>query len=80
MNVSPQQQQEALAGKPVHLRDPETNSEFVLLRADMYNRVKSVVEEEEFDPSIGYEAFREAAGDEWNDPALDVYEQYRKQP
>jgi hypothetical protein len=79
MNVTPQQQQDALDGRAVRLCDPQTQAEFILLRADLYERVKGLVEED-FDPGVGYEAFRQAAGDEWDDPSLDVYEQYRNQP
>jgi hypothetical protein len=38
-----------------------------------------MIEEMEEDDDIGdlWAAFLEAAGEEWDDPALDVYEQYR---
>jgi hypothetical protein len=77
MNVTPQQQREAMEGRAVPLHDPETHADFVLIRADLYDRVRGLVVEE-LDPSFGYDAFRQAAGEEWDDPALDVYEQYRK--
>ena len=49
----------------------------VIVRADVYQRISALLELGEFDPSVGYQEFREAAGDEWDDPALDVYERYR---
>ena len=52
----------------------------VIVRADVYQRISDLLELGEFDPSVGYQAFREAAGNEWDDLALDVYEQYRKAP
>ena len=75
MNLTREQVDSARAGEPVRAVDPETQTELVVLRADVYERLKSLLED--FDPRETYEAFRQAAGDEWDDPALDVYEQYR---
>jgi hypothetical protein len=47
--------------------DPETGQEYVLVPAEQFQKFKAVVDS----------ATRRA---DWNDPALDVYEQYRKRP
>ena len=45
--------------------DPETGQEYVLVPADQFQKLKTVVD-----------AVTRRA--DWDDPALDVYEQYRK--
>ena len=80
MHLTAEQLATVLTGEPLRFTAPETNSEFVLVSADLYERLKSLVIPGDCDPGDGYEAFRRAAGEEWDDPALDVYEQYRKKP
>jgi hypothetical protein len=55
--------------KPEHARacDPKTKETYVLVRADVYERMRSVID-----------GFTRRAG--WDDPELDVYERYRKKP
>ena len=45
--------------------DPETGQEYVLVPAEQYQKFKAVID-----------GISRRAG--WDDPALDVYEQYRK--
>jgi hypothetical protein len=78
MHLTAEQLEVVQNGKPLRFTAPETNSEFVVLRADVYDRVKALLDLDDFDPRQGYIAFGQAAGEEWDDPALDVYEQYRK--
>jgi hypothetical protein len=61
-----EEQQTALGkAQPAKLRDPRTNETYVLVRADQYERMRAVID-----------SATKRAG--WDDPALDVYEQYRK--
>ena len=61
-----QEQHAALNGEsPARVRDPQTNEAYVLVRADLYERMRKIVD-----------GTTRRAG--WDDPALDVYEQYRK--
>jgi hypothetical protein len=60
---------------PPQVHDPESDTTYVLIKKDTFERMKSVLGE---DDSEQWAAFLEAAGDEWDDPAMDVYEQYRK--
>jgi hypothetical protein len=63
-------------GEPVRLIDPRTNQVFVLLRADDYERVRSLLEED-FDIRDTYPAqFASAMRAGWNDPAMDDYDNY----
>ena len=52
---------------PARARDPKTNDTYVLVRAEVYDRMRAVID-----------GYTRRAG--WDDPALDVYEQYRKKP
>jgi hypothetical protein len=61
-------EQQALAQtgeQPPCVCDPETGTTYVLLRADIYERFRAMIES----------ATRRAG---WDDPALDTYERYRK--
>ncbi|MDX1947140.1 MAG: hypothetical protein SFU86_17200 [Pirellulaceae bacterium] len=69
--------------QPVRVSDPAQSASFVLVRADVYERFKSLFEE---DPVTAQERqfqlqqFGRRAG--WDDPALDVYADLdpRRQP
>jgi hypothetical protein len=52
---------------PQTVVDPETKETYVLVRADVYERLRAIVD-----------GVSRRAG--WDDPALDAYERYRKQP
>jgi hypothetical protein len=78
MQLTSEQLKAVERGEPLRFSSPDTNSEFVVLRADLFDRIEALFADDEFDPRLGYAAFRKAAGEEWDDPALDVYEQYRK--
>jgi hypothetical protein len=50
-------------GQPAVVVDPRTGEEFVLIRREMYEKVQKILA-----------PFNRG----WDDPGLDVYEQYRK--
>ena len=55
---------------PVRVVDPATNTEYVLLRADFYERVRHLFD----DPADAFMAqIESAAAAGWDDPAMDVY-------
>lgn len=60
---------------PLRVSDPSQSEQFVLVRADVYERFKSLFES---DPVTGQERafhlqeFGKRAG--WDDPAMDVYD------
>jgi len=63
-------------GRPVRLIDPTSHAEYVLIRADVYERVRTVLADDS-----AYEAFAKVAGPHgWDDPEMDSYERYRPQP
>jgi hypothetical protein len=60
-------QRQAMNGEsPPRIRDPQTNETFVLVRADVYERMRMIVD--------GY-----TKRAEWDDPTMTAYEKYRKQ-
>ena len=64
--TEPQRRALAEAGDaPPTVTDPDTRTEYVLVRADVYARLRAVVD-----------GIATRAG--WDDPQLDDYERYRK--
>ena len=74
--LSPEQKQAVTqAGEaPVRITDPDSNASFVLLRADLYERMLAA-SEGELDPCEGYPAVdRAMAEDDAVDPHLHLYQ------
>jgi hypothetical protein len=69
-------------GAPLYLVD-STNNRYVLLHADQFDKLKALFVEDEFDPRAMYPLIDEAMKEGWDDPAMDVYDDYdahRSQP
>jgi len=65
---------EEQGGSPVYIADAKTNMNYVLVRADVYERFKAVFEEE-FNPRETYHFVdRVMADDDANDPTLADYQ------
>src|SRR5262245_39216346 len=63
-------------GEPVRLIDPKTNALFVLMRADDYERVRPLLEDD-FDIRDAYAAqFASAMRAGWGDESMDEYDNY----
>ena len=73
-----QQQQIAIAGNgPIRLVHPTTHKEYVLLAADLFDRVRSIFDDDQFSAVDTYAAQSAAAGAAgWDDPEMDVYDNY----
>src|SRR4051794_28038310 len=70
---------EARGGAPVFLVDATTNANYVLLRAEQYEKIKALFGEdaEDFDPRALYPHVEQSFGRAgWDDPAMDVYNDY----
>jgi hypothetical protein len=60
---------------PLRLVDPDTNQQYVLLAADVYDRLQNVLTDP--DPHEFYPALERALRDEgWNEPHMDDYNRY----
>jgi len=78
-----EQEQHALdlGPKPVRLIDPRTNSAYVLLPADVYERVRDLLEDDVDMKDVAVLVARAMAEDDTNDPTLDFYQQkYGRKP
>lgn len=64
IDLTEEQLRELGNGEPAKLHDPRTDQTYVLVRADVYERMRAIVD-----------GVTKRAG--WDDPALDAYEQYR---
>jgi hypothetical protein len=61
------EQRQELEQKTPRARDPQTNQTYILVREEFYLKMRAIID-----------GYTKRAG--WDDPALDVYEQYRNQP
>ena len=62
-------------GQPVPLIDPDTNQEYVLLSAQIYERLRQFLDD--LNPRDLYPALHRALQDEgWNDLRMDEYNRY----
>lgn len=72
-----QQALDERAGEPLWLVDPRTQTAYVLLRADLYERVQALVEEADLTPEekllLLTESGRRAG---WDAPEMDDYDNY----
>jgi hypothetical protein len=66
-----EQNLEAVAkGEPFRFIAPKTNIEFVVVRADVYDRVKELFGDNEVDPEAMYPLLAEIAPEDWDDPSV----------
>jgi hypothetical protein len=74
-----EEQSQAVAAhpnEPVRVTDPATNREYVLLSADLYERVRELLEG--LRPGDSYPALDRAFARGWGDPAMDDYDRYEE--
>jgi hypothetical protein len=66
---------ERSSSNAVRAVDPATRAEYVLLRADVYDRIKSILGDSETWPDDAYRGAIEVfARDGWDDPRMEVYD------
>jgi hypothetical protein len=62
--------------KPVELTDPETNLVYVIVRAEVYRRMRNA--SDDFDIRDAYPLMDQVTAREgWDDPTMDVYNDYQ---
>jgi hypothetical protein len=69
--------------EPLRLYDPVTHQEYVVIRAEVYDRFRTLLyDDAPFDPTEAYPLIDEAAAKAgWDDPAMDIYNDLaREQP
>jgi hypothetical protein len=64
-------------GQPVYLVDASTNATYVLMRAEQYEKIKPLFEDEDGHPRELYPLIERSFGKAgWNDPVMDAYNEY----
>jgi len=63
-------------GQPLRLIDPDTNTTYVLVRAELYDQLRSVPNGEDELAASFPAQFDAAMKAGWDDPAMDVYDNY----
>lgn len=79
IELTEQQRQELIAPEPIAI-DPQTRVTYVLVRREAYERLKTLLAPEEYDPEEGAGYINEVmAVDDTKDPYLESYQHYGKQ-
>jgi hypothetical protein len=72
------EQHDSLAGEEnPKVIDPATKTEYVLVRADLYEQLRSLVDDD-FHVSDAYPAVARAVAPLWEDPKMDDYDRYEE--
>jgi len=82
MNLTAEQVEAIRDGEPVTLSPPDVGTECVVLRADMFARVRNLIyDDSEHSPREAYSFVdRVMAEDDADDATLADYQHYRRQP
>jgi hypothetical protein len=79
IELTEQQRQQLHGPEPLAI-DPVTRDTYVLVRREVYERLKSLLAPDDYDPDEGAALVNEAmAEDDANDPLLESYQRYGKQ-
>jgi hypothetical protein len=79
IELNEQQRHELSAPEPVAI-DPQTRETYVLVRREVYERLKTLLALDEYDPDEGAGFINEImAEDDAKDPYLESYQHYGKQ-
>ncbi len=69
-------EQHAVDAEPApRLIDPRTGIAYVLLRADVFERLRGLLDDD-FQPRDAYPAIDRAFAENWDDPKMDDYDRY----
>jgi hypothetical protein len=66
---------ENCGGAPLYFTDA-TNNRYVLLRADQFEKVQALFEHDDLDPRWMYPLVDDVMKKDWDDPKMDVYDDY----
>lgn len=65
----------AQPGRPVHLVDPQTHTDYVLLRADIFDQMQASYDDSDYDVREMLPHMAKVFGPAgWDDPEMDVYD------
>ncbi len=60
--------------EPLPLTDPETKESYVLMRRELFDRIRSTAPNDEASVEAGYRLAMDAFREGWEDRAMDVYD------
>ncbi len=75
IELTDQQQQAVDSEETPRLVDPRTGTAYVLLRADLFERLREALGDD-FQVRDAYPAIDRAFAEGWNDPKMDDYDRY----
>ena len=67
---------EDAGGEPVRVEDPETKATYVLLRAEVYERIRALLGADGLAPEEAAPLIWGVMREDWDDPAMDAYDFY----
>jgi hypothetical protein len=67
---------EASGGGPVYVTDAEGRVTHVLIPAEVYQRLQGIIGDQVFDVRETYEAQEKSLASIWDEPGLDIYNDY----
>ncbi len=78
IELTPEQQQQLGEGRAVEVTDPETAQPYVVLRKDVYDRVRRLLyDDSEATPDeLRAMLARSAEANGWEEPGMDAYDRY----
>ena len=77
VELTKEQRKELDAADAPRLIDPETHQTYVLVREELYKRLKGQLDTT-FQPRDAYPAIDRAFAEGWDDPRMDDYDRYEE--
>ena len=78
MDLTSDQIRQIKAGSTVRVSPPEVGADCVVLRADVFQRVQSILNDDFSAADIGQLIARNMSEDDVDDPLLESYQHYRR--
>ena len=76
MNLTAQQLESVQHGEPLRFVDPELRQEFVVVRADVFDRVRLLFDDSDLVPGETLPLVWQAMKADWEDPLMDIYDDH----
>jgi hypothetical protein len=75
IELTEEQRRELEQPGPIRARDPQTHRIYVLVSAEVYERIRQLVEDGEWAEGTYRASMEVFARDGWDDPRMDVYDE-----
>jgi hypothetical protein len=78
IELTEEQQQQLDSGRAIEVTDPQTSRPYVVLRKDVYERVRRLLydDSEWTEDELRLQLARSAEGNGWDEPGMDAYDHY----